>query len=169
MNKLDVAVIMGSKSDLEVMQKTIDVLNDFGIAFEVRIFSAHRTPELLSNYIKEATDKKCRVFIAAAGCAAHLAGCIAGQTIFPVIGVPLAESDLKGIDALLSTVQMPGGVPVATVAIGGAGAKNAAILAVQMLALSDQTLQEKLKGYKIQMIDAIYEANKTHAKDYNCK
>lgn len=143
-NNSFVAVLMGSDSDLPVMQSTLDVLDNFGVAKEVRITSAHRTPALTHAYVKEADERGCRVFIAAAGLAAHLAGTIAALTVKPVIGVPMDAGPLNGFDALLSTVQMPGGVPVASVAIGKAGAVNAGYLAVQILAQDDPDLTQRL-------------------------
>ena len=141
-----VAILMGSDSDLPTMQGTLDVLSKLGVAFEVKITSAHRTPAATHAYVKDADARGCAVFIAAAGLAAHLAGTVAGLTIKPVIGVPMEGGPLNGFDALLSTVQMPGGIPVATVAIGKAGAKNAGYLAAQMLALSDSTLAARIKS-----------------------
>jgi len=135
---------MGSDSDLPTMQASLAVLEKFGVAKEVKITSAHRTPAATHAYVKDADARGCKLFIAAAGLAAHLAGTIAGLTIKPVIGVPMDTGPLNGIDALLSTVQMPGGVPVASMAIGTAGAVNAGYLAVQILALSDATLAQKL-------------------------
>ena len=144
-----VAVVMGSNSDMAVMQSCIEQLGDFGIETVVRIISAHRTPQIASQFAQTAAQNKIKVIIAAAGMAAHLAGALAAQTQLPVIGVPIAAKDgLAGIDALLSTVQMPPGVPVATVGIGKAGAKNAAILAAQILALSNKTLAGKLVEFK---------------------
>ncbi|MEJ2761954.1 MAG: 5-(carboxyamino)imidazole ribonucleotide mutase [Gammaproteobacteria bacterium] len=140
-----VAVLMGSDSDLPVMQTTLDILDSFGIRREVKITSAHRTPDATRAYVKDADARGCRVFIAAAGLAAHLAGTVAGLTVRPVIGVPMDAGPLNGMDALLSTVQMPGGIPVASVAIGKAGAKNAAYLAVQILATADPALAESLQ------------------------
>ena len=139
-----VAVLMGSESDWPVMQSTADVLKDLGINFEVRVTSAHRTPAGTSAYVADAEARGCRVFICAAGMAAHLAGAVAAHTQRPVIGVPVDSGPLQGFDALLSTAQMPGGVPVATVAVGKAGAKNAGYLAGQILATSDQALHEKI-------------------------
>lgn len=144
MNNSFVAVLMGSDSDLPTMQASLAVLDKFGVAKEVKITSAHRTPAATHAYVKDADARGCKLFIAAAGLAAHLAGTIAGLTIRPVIGVPMDTGPLNGIDALLSTVQMPGGVPVASMAIGQAGAVNAGYLAVQILALSDATLAQKL-------------------------
>lgn len=140
---------MGSDSDLSVMQSCVDQLREFGIEPTVRILSAHRTPEAAAEFARTAETRGVRVVIAAAGMAAHLAGAMAAWTTLPVIGVPLtSEGGLDGLDALLSTVQMPPGVPVATVAIGKAGAKNAAILAVQILALADASLRDKLVQFK---------------------
>ena len=144
-----VAVVMGSDSDLPVMQSCIDQLKGFGIDPIVRIISAHRTPVVAAEFADNAAGNGIKVIIAAAGMAAHLAGALAGRTQLPVIGVPLAASGgPAGIDALLSTVQMPPGIPVATVAIGKAGAKNAAILAVQIMALADGSLADKLAGFR---------------------
>lgn len=139
-----VAVLMGSDSDLSTMQSTLEVLDKFGIRKEVKVTSAHRTPDATHAYVKDAEARGCAVFIAAAGLAAHLAGTIAGLTIRPVIGVPIDAGPLDGMDALLSTVQMPGGIPVASMAIGKAGAKNAAYLAVQILAQSNPELGSQL-------------------------
>lgn len=138
-----VAIVMGSDSDLPVMQACFDTLKKFGIAFEARITSAHRTPENTKAFVKDADERGCAVFIAAAGMAAHLAGAVSATTVKPVIGIPI-ESSLDGLDALLSTVQMPAGIPVATVAIGKAGAKNAAYLAAQIMAVNDAGLAKKL-------------------------
>ena len=143
MTQVFVAVLMGSDSDLPVMETAISTLRELGIRVEAKVTSAHRTPVATHDYVKDAESRGCAVFIAAAGMAAHLAGAVAANTLRPVIGVPIANS-LEGLDALLSTVQMPGGVPVATVAIGKAGAKNAAYLAAQMLALSDPELARRL-------------------------
>lgn len=145
MNKPFVAILMGSDSDLPCMENTIHVLKKFAIHFEVKITSAHRTPQATARYIADAEERGCALFIAAAGLAAHLAGFVAAHTQKPVIGVPMEAGGLQGLDALLSTVQMPGGVPVACVAIGNAGAKNAGYLAVQILALSDFQLAKQLQ------------------------
>lgn len=144
MSKVFVAVLMGSDSDLPVMQSTLDILQHLNIPYEVKITSAHRTPDNTHQYVKEADQRGCGVFIAAAGLAAHLAGTVAALTLKPVIGVPLAAGPLQGMDSLLSTVQMPGGIPVACVAIGKAGAKNAAWLAAQILATQDSELTKRL-------------------------
>lgn len=129
MSRAFVAILMGSKSDLPVMEKTAEVLKSLDVPFEMKITSAHRTPDATHAYVKDAEARGCRVFICAAGLAAHLAGAVAGIITRPVIGVPLDAGPLQGLDSLMSTVQMPGGVPVATVAVGNAGAKNAAYLA----------------------------------------
>ena len=144
MSKPFVAILMGSDSDLPVIQTTLDVLKKLEVPFEVKITSAHRTPQRTHEYVKDADQRGCAVFIGAAGLAAHLAGTVAGLTVKPVIGVPMDAGPLKGQDALLSTVMMPGGIPVASVAIGKAGAKNAAYLAAQMMALSDESLAKRL-------------------------
>lgn len=143
--KFQVSILLGSGSDLDTMKSCQEVLDDLGIPSDLRILSAHRTPEALNKYLKASLTQGTQVFICAAGMAAHLAGHVAAHTIRPVIGVPMAGSGLDGMDALLSTVQMPGGVPVATVAIGKAGAKNAAILAAQILSLKDAKLGERLQ------------------------
>ena len=155
MSKPFVAIVMGSDSDLPVMEASFAVLRSFGIAFEARITSAHRTPEVTKEFVQDAEKRGCAVFIAAAGMAAHLAGAVAATTTKPVLGVPMNAS-LDGLDALLSTVQMPAGIPVASVAIGKAGAKNAAYLAAQILAVSDAELAEKLVAERQSNAEAIY-------------
>ncbi len=159
MNK-PVSVIMGSHSDLETMQEGINILKKFGINYEVKILSAHRTPRETVEYSLKASKKGLKVIIAGAGGAAALPGVIAAHTILPVIGVPVETKSLKGLDSLLSIVQMPCGVPVATMAIGKAGAKNAAILALEILALEDKKLQSKLVGYKKELGQEVLKANK---------
>ena len=144
-----VAILMGSKNDLPVLQATIDVFKRLNITHEVKILSAHRTPMLTKQYVEDAAQRGAQVFIAAAGLAAHLAGTIAAHTIKPVIGVPLDAGSLGGLDSLLSTVQMPGGIPVATTAIGKPGAHNAAILAAQILALHNPTLENQLLDMRL--------------------
>ena len=139
-----VAVLMGSDSDLPVLQAAFDVLDALEVPYEVKITSAHRTPAATHAYVKDADQRGCGVFVAAAGLAAHLAGTVAGLTVKPVIGIPIDAGPLKGMDSLLSTVQMPGGIPVATVAIGKAGAKNAGYLAAQMLGLADTALAGRI-------------------------
>lgn len=148
-----VAIIMGSDSDLPVVKGAVSELKKFGIPFEVHVMSAHRTPEQAAEFSKNAVKNGFGVIISAAGKAAHLGGVLAAHTILPVIGVPIKSSTLDGLDALLATVQMPSGIPVATVAIDGA--KNAAILAVQMLALSDESLSEKLNDMKKAMAEEV--------------
>jgi len=154
-----VAVVMGSKSDYETMENTVQVLSDFGLDCETRVISAHRTPDVASDFAGNAKERGLKIIIAAAGKAAHLAGVMAAHTPIPVIGVPMKTSDLGGLDSLLSTVQMPGGVPVATTAIGRAGAKNAALLAVQMLSLSDEDLAQRLDEYRREMADTVRQAD----------
>jgi 5-(carboxyamino)imidazole ribonucleotide mutase len=144
-----VSIIIGSKSDYEVMKSCADTLEAFGVYHELIISSAHRSPERTKEYVAAAEKKGAQVFIAAAGMAAHLAGVLASKTVKPIIGVPMSASALSGIDALLSTVQMPAGMPVATVAIGKAGAINSAYLAMQILALNDEDLSVKLKEDRI--------------------
>ena len=146
MSNAFVAILMGSDSDLPVMQATMDVLNKLDVPFEVRITSAHRTPAATHDYVTDAEARGCQAFICAAGLAAHLAGAVAGLTTRPVIGVPLDAGSLQGMDSLLSTVQMPGGIPVATVAIGKAGAKNAAYLAAQILGTADDAVAARVKA-----------------------
>lgn len=141
-----VALLMGSDSDLPTLQAAFDTLDTLGVTFEARVHSAHRTPQETVAYVRDAEARGCKVFIAAAGLAAHLAGAVAAQTLRPVIGVPMDGGPLNGFDALLSTVQMPGGIPVAGVAIGKAGAKNAAYLAAQILAVEDDALFGRLQA-----------------------
>lgn len=150
-----VAVLMGSDSDLPVMQSTLDVLDSLDVAWEVKVTSAHRTPAATHAYVKGAEERGCHVFICAAGLAAHLAGAVAGLTTRPVIGVPIDAGPLSGQDALLSTVMMPGGVPVACVAIGKAGAKNAAYLAAQILAVGDDDLATRVAQDRQANADAV--------------
>ncbi|MFL2855708.1 MAG: 5-(carboxyamino)imidazole ribonucleotide mutase [Pseudohongiellaceae bacterium] len=141
-----VAILMGSENDLSVMQAGADVLKQLGINYEIKVTSAHRTPTATQQYIGDAVERGCQVFICGAGLAAHLAGATAAHTTKPVIGVPIDAGPLQGLDSLLSTVQMPGGIPVATVAIGKAGAKNAGYLAAQILSLSDSNLAERVRA-----------------------
>jgi 5-(carboxyamino)imidazole ribonucleotide mutase len=155
MSKPFVAIVMGSDSDLPVMEASFDVLRAFGIPFEARITSAHRTPDATKSYVQDAEQRGCAVFIAAAGMAAHLAGAVSATTVRPVIGVPMNAS-LDGLDSLLSTVQMPAGIPVATVAIGKAGARNAAYLAAQMLSLADAALAQRLRDERAANAQEIY-------------
>ncbi|MCI6272855.1 MAG: 5-(carboxyamino)imidazole ribonucleotide mutase [Erysipelotrichaceae bacterium] len=155
MKKPIVAVIMGSKSDLEYVKNTFDILNEFEIEFEARILSAHRTLDETVSYVKELYERDFKVVIAAAGGAAHLAGVIAGCTTLPVIGVPIKTSTLDGLDSLLSIVQMPKGVPVATVAIGKAGCINAGILAATIIGAFDKEMHKKIESYKNNMKDQV--------------
>jgi 5-(carboxyamino)imidazole ribonucleotide mutase len=154
-----VAILMGSDSDLEVMRACENTLKQLDIPSEINILSAHRTPEATKAYIVNAQSRGCQVFVAAAGMAAHLAGVVAAHTIKPVIGVPLSASALGGMDALLSTAQMPGGIPVACMAIGKAGAKNAAYLAAQMLAIHDEGVADTLRKDRQAMTAAVLEKN----------
>ncbi len=146
MGKPFVAVLMGSDSDLATVQSTLDTLSKLEVSWEVKITSAHRTPAATHAYVKDADERGCAVFVAAAGLAAHLAGTVAALTLKPVIGIPMDGGPLNGQDALLSTVMMPGGIPVATVAIGKAGAKNAAYLAAQIMALGDAGLAGRIRA-----------------------
>jgi 5-(carboxyamino)imidazole ribonucleotide mutase len=150
-----VAVIMGSKSDWETMRHADETLTQFGVAHECRVLSAHRTPLLAAQYAAEAEPRGFEVIIAAAGGAAHLAGVLAAQTVLPVLGVPMESPALKGLDSLLSTVQMPGGIPVGTLAIGTPGARNAALLAIAILANSRPELREKLKRFRAEQADKV--------------
>lgn len=158
MKKSFVAVLMGSSSDLPVIQNCLDILNKLEIDFEVKITSAHRTPDVTKEYVQDADQRGCAVFIAAAGLAAHLAGAVAATTIKPVIGIPL-NGALEGMDSLLSTVQMPAGIPVATVAIGKHGAKNAAYLAAQILATKDFDIAQKLVQERQDNAQAVIQAD----------
>ncbi|NLD80691.1 MAG: 5-(carboxyamino)imidazole ribonucleotide mutase [Smithella sp.] len=146
-----VSIVMGSDSDLPVMTEAVKILDEFGIGSELILTSAHRTPERTTKFAKTAATRGVKIIIAGAGAAAHLAGVIASQTLLPVIGVPIDATPLHGLDALLSTVQMPGGIPVATMAIGKAGAKNAALFAVRLLAVEDPSLNRKLAAYMARM------------------
>lgn len=159
MSQAFAAVLMGSDSDLPTMQKTLDVLTNLQVPYEVKITSAHRTPAATHAYVKDAESRGCSVFICAAGLAAHLAGAVAGLTTKPVIGVPM-NGALEGMDSLLSTVQMPGGVPVACVAIGSAGAKNAGYLAAQMMSLADPALAERVATERAAAADAVIAKDK---------
>ena len=142
-----VSVVMGSDSDFPIMSETINILEDFGVPHEVFLTSAHRSPERTASFAKKASQRGIKIIIVGAGAAAHLAGVIASQSLLPVIGIPIDATALGGIDALLSIAQMPGGVPVATMAVGKAGARNAALLAIRILALEDDSLQKKLRFF----------------------
>lgn len=155
MKKPVVGIVMGSDSDLPIMEAALKVLDSFSIPFEVTISSAHRTPKRTSEFSQSARSRGIEVIIAGAGWAAHLAGVIASETTLPVIGVPIDSSPLNGLDALLSTAQMPGGVPVATMTIGKAGAKNAALFAVQILSLKYPELQDKLAAFRKEMCEEV--------------
>ncbi|QTA90227.1 5-(carboxyamino)imidazole ribonucleotide mutase [Desulfonema magnum] len=150
-----VGIVIGSDSDLGVMEEAATILKKFGIPFEMTIASAHRSPERAATFASSARNRGIKVIIAGAGHAAHLAGVMAAHTSLPVIGVPIDSSCLQGLDSLLSTVQMPPGIPVATVALGKPGARNAGILAVQILALSDPELEKKLKAFKTEMAEQV--------------
>lgn len=155
MNKPLVSIVMGSSSDWDVMQQAAKQLQDFGVAYDARVISAHRSPDLLFEYIKEVSAQGVRCFIAGAGGAAHLAGVIAGKTTLPVLGVPMPSKHLQGLDSLLSIVQMPKGIPVATFAIGEAGAANAGLFAVAMLSLNDADLAQRLQVFRGKQADAV--------------
>lgn len=149
MNKI--SIIMGSQSDLETVAEAINLLREFKVSFEAKVLSAHRTPKELAKYVEEAPRRGVKVFIAAAGGAAALAGVVAAHTTLPVVGIPIETKTLKGLDSLLSTVQMPAGIPVASMSIGKAGAKNAAIFALEILGITDKKIQAKLNAHKRQM------------------
>ena len=155
MNKPFVAILMGSDSDLPVLESTMDVLRKTEVPFEAKITSAHRTPDATHTYVKEADARGCAVFICAAGLAAHLAGAVAGLTLKPVIGIPLDAGPLQAWTSLFSTVQMPGGIPVATVAVGKPGAKNAGYLAAQIISLIDPALAERVRAERKANADAV--------------
>ena len=161
MTPLQVMILMGSQNDAPVMQGAVDVLKDLGISVEMTVASAHRSPERVQRLIKEAETRGVSVFIIGAGAAAHLAGVVAAHVTKPVIGVPIDSSALNGLDALLSTVQMPPGVPVATVSIGKAGATNAGVLAAQMLALGDTGIADRVAQYKRGLAEKVEEAART--------
>ncbi len=160
MSKTLVSIVMGSDSDLEIMREAGKALDDFGIAYEIDVTSAHRSPDRSADFAKKAAERGIRVIIAGAGGAAHLAGVIAAHTILPVIGVPIPSTSLNGMDSLLSTVQMPAGIPVATVAIGKPGATNAGILAAQMIGLSDESIARKLHAHKEKLARGVEEKSK---------
>ena len=160
MKKPIVSVVMGSDSDLEIMRDAAKMLEEFGIPYEMDVTSAHRSPRRTSEYASQAAGRGIKVIIAGAGGAAHLAGVIAAESTLPVIGVPIPSSSLQGLDSLLATVQMPAGIPVATVAIGKAGAANAGILAAQMLALSDAALAKKMVAHKEKLARSVEEKSR---------
>jgi phosphoribosylaminoimidazole carboxylase PurE protein len=151
MSKHLISIIMGSQSDLDIVNETINTLKEFNVGFEVKVLSAHRSPKELARYVEEAGKRGIKVFIAAAGGAAALAGVISSHTTLPVIGIPIETKSLKGLDSLLSTVQMPAGVPVACMSIGKSGAKNAALFALEILGIRDKAISSKLSAYKKSM------------------
>lgn len=153
--KNTVSVLMGSKSDLETVRPAVELLKEFDIEPEVKVLSAHRTPKELAAYVESAPERGVSVFIAAAGGSAALAGAIAGHTLLPVIGIPVETSSLRGVDSLLSTVQMPSGIPVACMAVGAGGAKNAAVFALEILALSDAGIRGKMETFRAKMREEI--------------
>ena len=167
MTKPFVAILMGSDSDIDTMQDCIETLDKFSIGREVNVLSAHRTPAATHAYVQDADKRGCSVFVAATGMAAHLAGTVAALTVKPVIGVPMEGGPLKGQDALLSTAMMPGGIPVACVAIGKAGAKNAAILAAQILALADPAIAQRLAEDRKSNAASILAKNEAVHKQFN--
>ena len=150
-----ISIVMGSHSDLETVQEAVNILKEFKVGFEARVLSAHRTPKELAEYVEKAPKRGTKVFIAAAGGAAALAGVIASHTVLPVIGIPIESKSLKGLDSLLSTVQMPAGIPVACTAIGKAGARNAALLALQILGINERKIQARLVAYRRRMRNKI--------------
>ena len=158
-----VGVIMGSRSDLPTMENAIEMLKKFGVDYEVKIVSAHRTPELMFEYAKSAKERGLKVIIAGAGGAAHLPGMVSSLTPLPVIGVPVKSRALNGLDSLLSIVQMPGGIPVGTVAIGDSGAKNAGILASEIIALMDEEVAAKIEKFRAEQRDAVLETSEVEA------
>jgi len=160
LSKPQVSIVMGSDSDLEIMNDCAKSLESFGIPYEIDVTSAHRAPRKTAKFASEAAGRGIKVIIAAAGGAAHLAGVIAAETTLPVIGVPIPSTSLQGMDSLLATVQMPAGIPVATVAIGKAGATNAAILAAQIIALSDAEMANKMKAHKEKLAKGVEEKSK---------
>src|ERR1700724_4379596 len=155
-----VSIVMGSDSDLEIMREAAKALEGFGIAYEIDVTASHRAPERTAEYARKAAARGVRVIIAGAGGAAHLAGVIAAHTSLPVIGVPIPSTSLQGMDSLLATVQMPAGIPVATVAIGKPGATNAGILAAQMIALGDTSIAKKLEAHKEKLVRGVEEKSK---------
>ena len=160
MSKPLVSIVMGSDSDLEIMREAGKALEDFGIVYEIDVTSAHRSPDRTADYARKASDRGIRVIIAGAGGAAHLAGVIAAHTTLPVIGVPISATSLNGLDSLLATVQMPAGIPVATVAIGKPGATNAGILAAQILGVADSAIAQKLHAHKEKLAKGVEEKSK---------
>ena len=162
---MEAAIIMGSDSDWGVMKKAVEVFNEFGVEVELTVASAHRTPERVKEFVTSCDKQGAKIFIAAAGCAAHLAGVVASYTAKPVIGVPINAEPLKGLDALLSTVQMPGGVPVATMAINGA--KNAALFAAEILATNNAELKQQLDDYRASMVKEVEQKAETVKRNFH--
>jgi len=162
--KKDVAIIIGSKTDFETIKDATDLFNLFGISYELKILSAHRSPDLLKEYIASVQEAGIKIFIAAAGGAAHLPGVIASMTTQPVIGVPVMTKAFKGVDSVLSILQMPRGIPVATMAVGNAGAKNAAIFAAEILALDNHKIRQKIENFRKQITREIISENKKFVK-----
>ena len=159
-NSIDVAILMGSDSDLPVVSEVFKIFDEFGVKYSKSVLSAHRSPHQVIELIKTSESNGCKLFIAAAGMAAHLAGAVAAHSHKPVIGIPIESGGLGGLDALLSTAQLPPGIPVATVAIGKAGAKNSAILAIQMLAISNEDMANKFSTYRSNLTNEVLEKNK---------
>jgi phosphoribosylaminoimidazole carboxylase PurE protein len=159
-NSIDVAILMGSDSDLPIVSEVFKIFDEFGVKYSKSVLSAHRSPHQVIELIKTSESNGCKLFIAAAGMAAHLAGAVAAHSHKPVIGIPIESGGLGGLDALLSTAQMPPGIPVATVAIGKAGAKNSAILAIQMLAISNEDMANKFSTYRSNLTNEVLEKNK---------
>ena len=159
MEKALIGIVMGSDSDWPLVQKAADTLKSFGVPFEVRVISAHRTPDLAAEYAKSAESRGLKVILSAAGGAAHLGGVLAAHTVLPVIGIPVAGGALNGLDALYATVQMPSGIPVATVTLGSAGPTNAALFAVQILGTENAELREKFRAYKESLKEKVVKAN----------
>ena len=167
MSEPQVSIVMGSDSDLEIMREAGKALEEFGITYEIDVTSAHRSPDRTSDYARNAAGRGIRVIIAGAGGAAHLAGVIAAHTTLPVIGVPIPSTSLQGMDSLLATVQMPAGIPVATVAIGKPGATNAGILAAQIIALADSSLAKKLSAHKEKLAQGVEEKSRKLKASHN--
>jgi len=166
--KIDIIILMGSDSDWEVMSETAKLLDNFSASYEARVSSAHRTPERTLDLVRDAEKRGCKVIIAGAGAAAHLAGVVAGHTLLPVIGIPLNATALQGMDALLATVQMPAGIPVASMAIGKAGATNAAIFALQILASANPEIAQQLGDYRRNMTAKV-ESKDQHLQELRLK
>lgn len=165
--KTKVAILMGSDSDLPIMEESAKVFEQFGVDFDMKVLSAHRTPEKVQEYVTKAVQLGVEIFICGAGAAAHLAGVVAAHVTVPVIGVPLPGSSFNGMDALLATVQMPGGIAVATVGVGKSGAKNAALLAIQILSLQENSLKEKMIVFRQEQKQKIAQKNEALTEKYS--